>query len=290
MSTADNSPSNLDDQTRKILSLKHHFEQFKRDRDLVHDSFRKDFLHTEFWPPKYDICDLPTTLVGHQLMKYAKFRTVVDQFAWRMYLNLRKNPDDVLLLFRDLELNAEPVGLVLYKLPEYHEPQWPSAFHKFKTSVMPFVFKLRKWWKFCTFEDILQPAEMIAELRDGDKMCQATKSDKKMSLLQSISREALYHECYPKPMSICIGLFGIRSDQQGKGLGKKIMDMTIEHIKEQGLVVEPPFNGPAKLQLSASPVGINFYKKYGFTIGAEHPKKLKSGRVLTHTLFYINLK
>lgn len=256
---------------------------------LYNDSFRQDFLNTEFWPSKYDLSDLPATFVGHQLMEFPKFKVAVDQFAWRTYLNLRNNANHALLLFRDLELNAEPVGLALYRLPEYYEVQPPSLLFRCKTWVMSAVFKLRNWWNFGTFENILQPAEMTAELKLGDEMCQASLNEERIKVLTSLSRDALYKECYPKPMSISLGIFGIRSDQQGKGLGKKLMDMTVDHIKQQVPILEPPFNGPAKLQLSASPVGINFYKKYGFTLAAEHPRKMKSGRVLTHSFFYMNL-
>lgn len=251
------------------------------------DGCRNDLIRVEFVKDKYRLSDLPLDIELKDVTKKSHL-DAIGFLTRSTYLGIRKDPRKMLYMVKNPESNKY-VAMAEVSQPDYVDVPQPGLFYRFWTAILSRWYRLREILISGEFDHPMKPA-VLQDVRDlGRRKCGFYYTPRMVADLKRMSYEQARTAQYPENSSYHLDLFVTRQNEQGKGIGRKLMDMIITDLDEMGIEEPKKWKGPAKMEFFASPVGRGFYLKYGFTLGATFPDVLPSGAKLLHAFFYMNL-
>ncbi|GMM49200.1 hypothetical protein DASB73_001580 [Starmerella bacillaris] len=256
---------------------------------IQNDGCRNDLIRLEYIKAKYRLTDMPQDISISQLTS-KDHKKALKWIARSTYINVRQNPRRWLLMMKS---GPEYVAFSGVTLPEYVDVPRPPVLFQLKTWILSKWYLVLRVLESGTFEDPMYNRTFSEVRKFGRVKCDAVRTPEKLAKLSQLSEMEIRKVNYAEEDVYHLDIFVLKLNQQGKGLGKVLMDNTIKEIKKDGLQdpngVNVPFNGPSKLSFFASPMGTKFYLKHGFTLGNQYTQILDSGKELQHSYFFKNL-
>lgn len=258
-------------------------------RDMVRvktDVFRNDTVWGVFQTVETSLADnsLPPVYDYERLRRKLMHFQIIADFGMRhSYHDLLTNDRTRVYVLKNAA--NDYVGCAYVYLPQYAPIAHPFSALRWIKGV---------YWKIrCILGDLFRPWSMLKPLVDevhwaADETGIGANPENIIAL-KNMDKEQLATAAYPQDLSYWVSEFGIRSDEQQKGLGRVLMDFMVEDLRK---LAQPPHNlnpaAPAKLELQSTPTARKFYERLGFTCYGTAQHEV-NGTHLVHSTYYLNL-
>lgn len=251
------------------------------------DGFRNDLIRLEFVKAKYRLTDLPADIEVEDVVQKGQ-KQALGFLTRSTYLGLCLDPRKTLYMLKDTEANKF-VALAQASKPDYVDVPQPSLLHRLWYQVLRFWYRTREIVLARSFDPPMMPRQLVEVRKFGRERCGFYYKPRMVTDLKRMTYDEAAKAKYPEESSYHLDLFVIRFNEQGKGLGKKLLLGLLDDFTKSGPVEPTEWQGPAKMEFFASPAGRGFYMKHGFALGATFPERMPSGADLLHAFFYKNL-
>ncbi|CAN6674931.1 hypothetical protein TRVA0_073S00122 [Trichomonascus vanleenenianus] len=194
----------------------------------------------------------------------------INGWARWLYSKMAESGTNTFVLCEKTEAERNPrkdrvVGYSLWHYPDYMTAELDASLGRtgvwwwIKKNIKLAWYALQDFWYF-TLGYYHHPVDNKRFHQFQNAMHDKFKPNVTEAELQGLDEEALKYAAYPEESMVYLSYFAIDPDYQGKGLGKRLMKESLDHIP----VELPPFGGPQKMFLEASPAGKPLYEKFGF--------------------------
>lgn len=196
--------------------------------------------------------------------KTGKYHSVVHAWARIVYDFVLTSSTDLYLLKE--KHSDKVVGEALWKYPQYMVPALSEDRQRFGYWWQLTAWLRRKWISVQNFARILLGRSPLIN-RTMLKFLRGHQTEFHSSLTAEQAKGMSYDQLkdtldYPHDMMVFCVLFSIRHDYQGKGLGKLLMNASLDTIPRTS--PPAPFAGPQKVFLEATRSGKFLYERTGF--------------------------
>lgn len=252
------------------------------------DAFRDDVLMTALYPKEecFTAADLPPIADTEKLRaKLDVYEKNVRSAARRIHQDVATNPRHRLFLLPNS--TGKLVGGTYWVLPKYLDLPKLSLCQRVRNYFRGLLYSVIDYFAFFKSGVPFGEGPYFTENDWGKNQTRALDNPKREQELVDSNPKELQETTYPKNLTYYLFLMCVRSDEHGKGYGKKLINSSLAQL---GPYERPPhIYGPPKASLMSAPTARGFYLACDWEIGAVAERPLPNGVPGIHTFFFKNL-
>lgn len=252
------------------------------------DAFRDDVLMNALHPKEecFTADALPSIADTEKLRaKLDQYEKLVRSAARRVHQDVASNPRHRLFLLPDG--NGKLVAGTYWVLPKYLNLPKPNLYQRLKNFLRGLLYRTIDYFAFFKSGAPFGEGPYFVENDWGKNATRALDNPEREKELVNSNPKELQETSYPKNLTYYLFIMCVRTDEHGKGYGKKLINSSLARL---GPYERPPhIYGPPKASLMSAPTARGFYLACDWEVGAVAERPLPNGVPGIHTFFFKNL-